>query len=191
MLQIKYNDYKKVLCRVNSYIKNGWAAQVINPDIPSSSTSPVVIDKYYNEEPFTGQWLSIQTAFLQADKAFTFTYGHMITYFVCRNVVDGMAAGDFKSIDSAANNLFEGGHVQNIEIGESKHYIYIKCNCLPEMRKDRVYKILLSLHSSSYDIATACCGCPAGKRPTASCKHIGALCYAIASFCKLKKYQIL
>ena len=77
---------------------------------------------------------------LQADKAFTFTYGHMITYFVSRNVVDGMAAGDFKSINSAANNLFEGGHVQNIEIGESKHYIYIKCNCFPEMHKDRVYK---------------------------------------------------
>lgn len=146
----------------------------------------MVIDKYYNEEPFTGQWLSIQTAFLQADKAFTFTYGHMITYFVSRNVVDGMAAGDFKSIDSAANNLFGGGHVQNIEIGESKHYIYIKCNCLPEIRKDRVYKTLLSLHNSGYDIATACCGCPAGKGPTASCKHIGALCYALASFCKLR-----
>ena len=97
-----------------------------------------------------------------------------------------MAAGDFKSINSAANNLFEGGHVQNIEIRESKHYIYIKCNCLPEMSKDRVYKILLSLHNSSYDSATACCGCPAGKGPTASCKHIGALCYALASFCKLK-----
>ena len=106
---------------------------------------------------------SYDIAFLQADKAFT--YGHMITYFVSRNVVDGMAAGDFKSINSAANSLFEGGHVQNIEIGESKHYIYIKCNCLPEMRKDRVYKILLSLHNSSYDIANACCGCPAGKGP--------------------------
>ena len=116
--------------------------------------------------------MSIQTAFSQADKAITFTHGHMITYFVSRNVVDGMAAEDFKSINSAANNLFEGGYVQNIEIGESEHYIHIR----------RVYKILLSLHNSSYDIATACCGCPAEKGPTASCKHIGALCYALASF---------
>ena len=170
------------LCRVNSHIKNGWATKVINPDIPSASTSHTSIDNN-NEEPFTGQWLSIQTAFSQAD---TFTYGHMITYFVSRNVVDGMAAGDFKSINTAANNLFEGGHVQNIEIGESKHYIHIKSNCLPEMRKDRAYKILLSLHNSSYDIATACCGCPAGKGPTASCKHIGALCYALVSFCRLR-----
>ena len=170
---------------MNSYIKNGWAAKVINPDIPSASTSHTSIDNN-NEEPFTGQWLSIQTAFSQADKAFTFTYGHMITYFVSRNVVDGMAAGDFKSINTAANNLFEGGHVQNIEIGESEHYIHIKSNCLPGMRKDRVYKILLSLHNSSYDIATACCGCPAGKGPTASCKYIGALCYALVSLCRLR-----
>ena len=173
------------LCRVNSYIKNGWATKVINPDIPSAFTSHTSIDNN-NEEPFTGQWLSIQTAFSQADKAFTFTYGHMITCFVSRNVVDGMAAGDFKSINTAANDLFEGGHVQNIEIGKSEHYIHIKSNCLPEMHKDRVYKILLSLHNSSYDIATACCGCPAGKGPTASCKHIGALCYALVSFCRLR-----
>ena len=69
--------------------------------------------------------MSIQIAFSQADKAFNFTYGygHMVTYFVSRNVVDGTAAGDFKSINNAANNLFQGGHVQNIEIAESKHYI--------------------------------------------------------------------
>ena len=113
---------------MNSYIKNGWATKVINPDIPSASTSHISIDSVNNEKLFTGQWVSIQTAFSQADKTFTFTYGHMITYFVSRNVVDGMAAGDFKSINSAANNLFEGGHVQNIEIGESEHYIYIKSN---------------------------------------------------------------
>ena len=27
------------------------------------------------------------------------------------------------------------------------------------------------------------CGCPAGKGPSASCKHISALCYALANFC--------
>ena len=26
-------------------------------------------------------------------------------------------------------------------------------------------------------------GCPAGKGPVASCKHVGALCYAFAEFC--------
>ena len=103
--------------RVNFYIKNSWAAKVINPDIPSTSTSARTSVDNNDEEPFTGRWLSIQTAFSQADKPITFTHGHMITYFVSRNVVDGLAAGDFKSINSAANNLFQGGHVQSIEIG--------------------------------------------------------------------------
>ena len=69
----------------------------LNPDIPSASTSYTNIANN-NEEPFTGQWMSIQTAFSQSHKIITFTYGHMITYFVSRNIVDGVAAGDFKSI---------------------------------------------------------------------------------------------
>ena len=111
----------------------------------------------------------------------------MITYFVNRNVADGLPAADFKSINSAANNLFEGGHIQNIEIGKSEECIFIRSNCLPEMRKDRVYKVVISLHKDSFDVVTACCGCPAGKDPTASCKHIGAVCYAVVSFCTLKR----
>ena len=35
----------------------------------------------------------------------------------------------------------------------------------------------------TYDIITATCGCPAGKGTTASCKHVGALCYALVEFC--------
>ena len=83
----------------------------------------------------------------------------MIIYFVSRNALGGLAAGNFKSINSAANNLFEGGHVQNIEIGESKHHIYIKSDCLPEGCKDRVYKIqencIFTTASSSSNLSTA------------------------------------
>ena len=32
---INSNNCNGVLCRVNSYIKNGWASKVVNPDIPS------------------------------------------------------------------------------------------------------------------------------------------------------------
>ena len=34
-------------------------------------------------------------------------------------------------------------------------------------------------------VNSALCGCTAGKGPSASCKHIGALCYALANFCSL------
>ena len=52
------------------------------------------------------------------------------------------------------------------------------------MKKDRVYKLLISLNDSSYDIIHAQCECPAGKGPTATCKHIGALCYTFQNFCE-------
>jgi hypothetical protein len=32
------------------------------------------------------------------------------------------------------------------------------------------------------DIVTAECWCPAGNGPSASCKHVGAMCYALAEF---------
>ena len=74
--------------------------------------------------------------------------------------------------------------MQNIQVEASTPHTWIKANCLPEMKKDRVYKLLLSLDSTSWDILTAKCGCPAGKEPNASCRHVGALCYALVQFCK-------
>ena len=52
------------------------------------------------------------------------------------------------------------------------------------MRKDRTYKVVLSLSSSKWDISGASCGCPASKGPRATCKHIGALSYLFQSFCE-------
>ena len=43
--------------------------------------------------------------------------------------------------------------------------------------------MIMSLCKGSWDINSAICGCPAGKGPSASCKHIGALCYALVNFC--------
>lgn len=50
------------------------------------------------------------------------------------------------------------------------------------MRKDHTYKLLLLLELESSEIVAAECGCPAGKGPRASCKHIGAMCYALEEF---------
>lgn len=59
--------------------------------------------------------------------------------------------------------------------------VYVKSQCLPEIRKDRVYCVCMHL-SKSLDIVNAECGCPARCGPCASCKHIGALSYALADF---------
>ena len=107
----------------------------------------------------------------------------MVSYFVTRSVIDGLPSGDFKSINSSAENLFRCGHIRGIEICPAITALYIRASCLPEMRKDRVYNMSLALNQSC-DITYASCGCPAGMGPSGSCKHIGALCYAFSDFCK-------
>ena len=48
-----------------------------------------------------------------------------------------------------------------------------KCVCLPEMKKDTVYKITLSINNVGH-IQTATCECPAGNGSTGRCKYISA-----------------
>ncbi len=55
------------------------------------------------------------------------------------------------------------------------------------MRKDWKYKLHMVLDRQSNYITEAECGCPAGKAPTASCKHIAALCYTLDSFGKCRQ----
>ena len=64
--------------------------------------------------------------------------------------------------------------------------LLFKANCLPEMKKDKVYIMKLGLNASSFDIIYAKCGCPAGKGPQGSCKHIVALSYALADYSRLR-----
>ena len=65
--------------------------------------------------------------------------------------------------------------------------LFCESQSLPEMRKDRVYVVRIALGRRNFDIVGAECGCPAGKGPHGSCKHIGALAYAIADFTRFKK----
>ena len=54
---------------------------------------------------------------------------------------------------------------------------YIWPKCLPEM-KTIIYSLWMVLKDDC-SIVGAECGCPAGKGPAASCKHIAALCYSL------------
>ena len=63
-------------------------------------------------------------------------------------------------------------------------HLYVRANCHPEMKKDRVYRVCMALTIGGYDLAHAECGCPAGKGPHCSCKHICILCYALSDFCR-------
>ena len=109
-------------------------------------------------------------------------------YFVTRTADDGLPLGDFKSINSSAEKLFCCGHVQNIQVAQDTVDTFLlHADCLPEMKKDRIYKINMKLDKKTFDVCGATYGCPAGKEPRASCKHIAATCHALQEFTKIKR----
>ena len=172
-----------VFFRVKAYIDNGWSDSVYNPDVPSGECSNKSVKFDSTVSPPTEGWKTIQNAFQSSDDVPRFSLSNIINYFVVRTASDGKAVNDFKSINKSAENLFHCGHVQAMLVTCKDEYWWIKADCRPEMKKDKMYKIIMSLCEGSWDINSALCGCPAGKGPSASCKHIGALCYALANFC--------
>ena len=137
--------------------------------------------------PQNVDWKKLQETPTRTDlDVISFTNANIINYFLVCTATDGMPSSDVKTINSSAVNMFRCGHVQDIMIGYDKH-MYIQVKCLPEMRKDRVYKILLCMDANVNDAIGAECGCPAGKGPCESCKHIAALCYALEEFSRLGK----
>ena len=162
------------------------ATKLVNPYQTSISLTSTAVPNQLIQFPQNG-WVDIKEAFKSADEVPKFSHAHIVTYFVTRQVSDGLPATDFKSLNSNAEFLYRCGHVQSIQVVHSSTQLFLKASCLPEMRKDRVYSLHLILDSpqSACDIVYAVCGCPAGAGPTGSCKHISALCYAVSEFCYL------
>ena len=107
-----------------------------------------------------------------------FDIDRMDTYFILRLVDDGLPARDYKDIHSHAYSLFKAGHIESVFVAMQGDRYVFKCVCLPEMKKDTVYKITVSINNVGH-IQTTTCGCPAGVCPTGRFKHISALCYAL------------
>ena len=160
---------------MNACIKYGWCKKK-EDQLPAGSEP-----KY----PESG-WCSFTSTYRQEDSCPDFSMSQIVAYFVTRTVKDSLPAGDFKSVNRSAENLFRCGHIQRIECVPEGDILYVRSNCLPEMRKDRVYCVKIALQSSSFDIIGAECGCPAGHGPNGSCKHIGALSYALADFIRFR-----
>lgn len=119
----------------------------------------------------------------------TFTLANITDYFISRITVDGKSANDFKNMNTKAYPLFKDGHVQNIIAYTSDDKTYYEADCLPEMKKNTIYKIRLVLSSHKSDVLQAQCGCPAGRGPNGSCKHIAALCYALEEFSRIHQVR--
>ena len=129
-------------------------------------------------------WMIITAAFNSPVEVPQFNMGHIVAYFVTRTVSDNLPAADFKSVNKSSEFLSRCGHIQSVEVCSSADYLYVKAICLPQMRKDKDYKVHMALRTDGYDIAHAQCECPAGIGPHGSCKHIAALSYTLADFCR-------
>ena len=132
-------------------------------------------------------WKPLKEAFL-SNSSINFTNAEIVNYFVLRRAVDGMPASDIKGMNNSALNLFKCGHFQDIVVCHlPEDHVCIRANCVPEIKKDRIYKFTLFMDKSSFDVVGADSGCPAKKGPHGSCKHIGGLCYALEEFTRIGK----
>ena len=175
------NNY---ISRVNAYIRNGWDEELlVNPDrVITAGMTP----QLPTQAATNSTWSHIHCSEPHAPPAWAFTNAQIISYFVTRTADDGLPVADFKSLNNSAGNLYHCGHVQKIEVCYEATFIYLRAISLPEMRRDREYRMFLKL-SLDFEIVGAQCGCPAGLGPKASCKHIAALCYALEEFTRLQQ----
>ena len=111
-----------------------------------------------------------------------FTIENVLDYLIYRKEEDCLRAEDWKSFKAGGFKLFKEGHVQNIMISQQGTVFGVECKCLPEMKKDRVYKIKVEISTHTSSVHLAECSCPAGKEPHGSCKHIAATLFALESF---------
>ena len=174
-----------ISCVVEAYLRNGWDSYIADPNapMPYSDLATTSTDSTPSTATCTGTvaaiWRPISSAFSKPEDVPEFSYGQMIGYFITKTVKDGLPAGDFKGMNKKVMNLFRCGHVQHIEISCEETSL----NTRAEMKKDSLYKIKMSLALPACDINMTQCECKTGKGPKASCKHIGALCFAFSEFC--------
>ena len=155
--------------RVIIYIKDGWENDFLQgwqdlahkqSDAATSSMTAVKGDF-----PDSGPWLPLKCS---KDNLPTFSMQNILSYFIERKAKDGESNKDYKNVSNKAFGLFKHGHVQKIELTSTTDKAYIRCHCLPEMKKTMTYKVEMAL-SESGDIIYASCPFPAGKGPLGSC----------------------
>lgn len=115
-----------------------------------------------------------------------FCMANAIEYFIMQAALDTRPSHNFKAISEHALLLFSNGLIQRLQLAShpKNSDVFLRCICLPEMRKDKPYSLSMKLDQTA-SIHYAECACPAGKPPRASCKHIAAMCYALEEFVRL------
>ena len=159
------------------YIAYGWANNIVDPERKTSlsdlGSTQSLLDPAQDESVLR-EWKPLKEAFPWGSDStqFLFSNAEIINYFVSRTATDGLPVCDMKSMNTSALNLFQCGHIQGIQVCcTPQNQLHIMSNCIPKMKKDRLYKVVLLLDSiSGGNVVGAECGCPAGKAPRVSFK---------------------
>lgn len=134
------------LCRVVSYIKNGWEEDFVDKwqhKSPSQSKQTTTITPC--DFPGSAEWFPLRDA---KDSVPAFNMQNVMSYFIERKAKDNEANKDYKNVSNKAFGLFRHGHIQKIELAcdsDDSDKVHLRCNCLPEMKKTFTYKLKLSL----------------------------------------------
>jgi hypothetical protein len=72
-------------------------------------------------------------------------------------------------------------------MAKSVDSIFITGNVWAEMRKSVTYNVDIELCGKTSTISQCQCDCSAGQGPTAHCKHVGCVLYAIHQFTMTKE----
>ncbi|KAK3745435.1 hypothetical protein QZH41_005078 [Actinostola sp. cb2023] len=75
---------------------------------------------------------------------------HIVSYFIEAFSSDKERKNDFKSLRESSFQMFKEGHIQKILFKGGYGTIIIKCQCLTEMRKDRVYNIMTTAYKKYF-----------------------------------------
>ena len=118
-----------------------------------------------------------------------FYMSQVLNYFIEAVSADSKLKQDVKSLRESSFQMFKAGHVQDICLKAGFRTLIIISSCLPEMRKDKIYSLMIRIEVPTADIQFAKCECAAGMGPKATCKHIASLYYALEDFVRIFLHQ--
>ena len=75
--------------------------------------------------------------------------------------------------------MFAEDHVQDVYFNTCDDDCKVKAVCLPEMKKDHLHSVFLTIGITSCNVKKVECSCPAGHGPLGSCKLIATLCFCL------------
>lgn len=91
-----------------------------------------------------------------------------------------------KVLDADAKNLYKNRFLKYIRLARQNSLFYVKSDCRAQMKKTVSYDIDVCIDLDG-TVKEAQCECAAGMGPSAHCKHISALLYALFKFSTSKE----